>query len=109
MKIAITMHPASTPRLNGSIVDCMSAGKILVVEEEPQLRRVLTSMSRQAVWAPDRRESVDSLRVVINQLRRKIEAEPSTPDWLLTEPWVGYRLFLPPPDHNTVKQPRRSR
>src|ERR1700730_4208444 len=95
MKIAITMHPASTPRLNGSIVDCMSAGKILVVDDDPQIRRVLTIMLLQAVWGPDRGENVDSLRVVINQLRRKIEAKPSSPEWLLTEPWVGYRLFLP--------------
>ena len=52
----------------------------------------------QAVWGPDRGESVDSLRVVINQLRKKIEAKPSCPEWILTEPWVGYRLFLPSSD-----------
>src|ERR1700681_2357497 len=61
----------------------------------------------QAVWGPDRGEHVDSLRVVINQLRTKIEAKPSTPEWLLTEPSVGYRLFLPSPDRATVKQSRR--
>src|ERR1700730_11383405 len=46
----------------------------------------------QAVWGPDRGENVDSLRVVVNQLRGKIEATPSSPEWLLTEPGVGYRL-----------------
>jgi two-component system KDP operon response regulator KdpE len=61
----------------------------------------------QAVWGPDRGEQVDSLRVVINQLRNKIEAKPATPQWLLTEPWVGYRLFLPPPDQVAVKPSRR--
>jgi two-component system KDP operon response regulator KdpE len=55
----------------------------------------------QAVWGPDRGENVESLRVVINQLRRKIEAKPSSPEWLLTEPWVGYRLFVPSPDQAT--------
>jgi two-component system KDP operon response regulator KdpE len=49
----------------------------------------------QAVWGPDRGENVDSLRVVINQLRKKIEAKPSSPVYLLTEPWVGYRFHLP--------------
>jgi len=50
----------------------------------------------QAVWGPDYGDQVDYLRVVVNQLRKKIEAKPSAPVHLLTEPWVGYRLHLPP-------------
>src|SRR4030095_5290492 len=49
----------------------------------------------QAVWGPDYGDQVDYLRVVVNQLRKKIEAKPSSPVHVLTEPWVGYRLFLP--------------
>ena len=49
----------------------------------------------QAVWGPDYGDEVDYLRVIMNQLRKKIEAEPSAPVFLLTEPWVGYRLQLP--------------
>ena len=49
----------------------------------------------QAVWGPDYGDQVDYLRVVVNQLRKKIEAQPSKPVHLLTEPWVGYRLYLP--------------
>jgi len=49
----------------------------------------------QAVWGPDYGDQVDYLRVVVNQIRKKIEARPSTPACLLTEPWVGYRLHLP--------------
>ncbi len=49
----------------------------------------------QAVWGPDYGDQVDYLRVVVNQLRKKIEAKPSAPVYLLTEPWVGYRLHLP--------------
>jgi len=48
----------------------------------------------QAVWGPDYGDEVDYLRVIVNQLRKKIEAEPSRPVFLLTEPWVGYRLQL---------------
>jgi two-component system KDP operon response regulator KdpE len=50
----------------------------------------------QAVWGPDYGDQVDSLRVFVNQLRKKIEPKPSSPTFLVTEPWVGYRLNLPP-------------
>ena len=50
----------------------------------------------QAVWGPDYGDEVDYLRVVMNQLRKKIEENPAKPIYLLTEPWVGYR-FVPPP------------
>jgi two-component system KDP operon response regulator KdpE len=49
----------------------------------------------QAVWGPDYGDQVDYLRVFVNQLRKKIEAKPSAPVHLITEPWVGYRLHLP--------------
>jgi two-component system KDP operon response regulator KdpE len=49
----------------------------------------------QSVWGPDYGDQVDYLRVVVNQLRKKIEAKPSSPAYLLTEPWVGYRLHMP--------------
>lgn len=49
----------------------------------------------QAVWGPDYGDQVDYLRVFVNQLRKKIEPKPSEPTFLLTEPWVGYRLQLP--------------
>lgn len=48
----------------------------------------------QAVWGPDYGEETEYLRVFINQLRRKIEPRPSSPRFLLTEPWVGYRFNL---------------
>jgi two-component system KDP operon response regulator KdpE len=49
----------------------------------------------QAVWGPDYGEETESLRVVINQLRKKLEADPARPKYIVTEPWVGYR-FQPP-------------
>jgi two-component system KDP operon response regulator KdpE len=49
----------------------------------------------QAVWGPDYGEQVEYLRVFINQLRKKIEPQPSKPRYLLTEPWVGYRFAVP--------------
>lgn len=49
----------------------------------------------QAVWGPDYGEETEYLRVFINQLRKKIEADPGKPKFIRTEPWVGYR-FEPP-------------
>jgi two-component system KDP operon response regulator KdpE len=49
----------------------------------------------QTVWGPDYGDEVEYLRVVVNQLRKKIEKEPSKPKYLLTEPWVGYRFATP--------------
>jgi two-component system KDP operon response regulator KdpE len=49
----------------------------------------------QAAWGPEYGDEVEYLRVFINQLRKKIEPDPSNPKYLLTEPWVGYRLQLP--------------
>ena len=49
----------------------------------------------QAVWGPDYGEETESLRVVVNQLRKKIEIDPAEPKYILTEPWVGYRFVLP--------------
>ena len=48
----------------------------------------------QAVWGPDYGNEVEYLRVFVNQLRKKIEPDPSHPRYLLTEPWVGYRFAL---------------
>jgi two-component system, OmpR family, KDP operon response regulator KdpE len=50
----------------------------------------------QAIWGPAYSEDTQYVRVVVNQLRRKIERDPHHPKYLLTEPWVGYRLVLPP-------------
>jgi two-component system KDP operon response regulator KdpE len=49
----------------------------------------------QTVWGPDYGDEVEYLRVVVNQLRKKIEPVPAKPRYLLTEPWVGYRFALP--------------
>jgi two-component system KDP operon response regulator KdpE len=52
----------------------------------------------QAVWGPDYGDQVDYLRVVVKNLRKKIEVSPEHPRYIKTEPWVGYRF-------NTVPEP----
>jgi two-component system KDP operon response regulator KdpE len=48
----------------------------------------------QAVWGPDYGDEVEYLRVFVNQLRKKIEADPARPRYILTEPWLGYRFDM---------------
>ena len=50
----------------------------------------------QAVWGPDYGDQVDYLRVVIKNLRKKIELSPEHPQYIETEPWVGYRFNTSP-------------
>lgn len=45
-----------------------------------------------AVWGPNATEQPEYLRVFIGQLRKKIEPDPSTPRYIQTEPWIGYRF-----------------
>ncbi len=57
------------------------AGKVLT-------HRVLLG----AIWGGDYTEQTEYLRVFIGQLRKKIEADPAKPRYILTEPWIGYRF-----------------
>jgi two-component system KDP operon response regulator KdpE len=47
------------------------------------------------VWGPEYRDDIDYLRAYIRYLRRKLEAEPSNPRYILTSPGVGYVLACP--------------
>ena len=47
------------------------------------------------VWGPEFTEHTHYLRLYMGQLRAKLEAEPTEPRLLLTEPGVGYRLLEP--------------
>jgi two-component system, OmpR family, KDP operon response regulator KdpE len=51
----------------------------------------------QAVWGPEYGDEIEYLRVFVNQLRKKIEPDPTQPKYLLTEPWAGYSFRLPSP------------
>ena len=47
------------------------------------------------VWGPAYQVEAHYLHVYVSQLRRKIEPDPSSPRYLLTEPGAGYRLVDP--------------
>ena len=55
--------------------------------------RVMTHKTiLKAVWGSHSLDQPEHLRVLMGQLRRKIEPDPAKPRYLLTEPWVGYRF-----------------
>jgi two-component system KDP operon response regulator KdpE len=66
--------------------------RVLVLQEGKPLTHERLS---KIVWGPDHPENAENLRVVISQLRKKIEKDPAHPRYIFTEPWFGYR-FLPP-------------
>jgi len=49
----------------------------------------------RGVWGPDSRHDAVYLRSYIKALRKKIEEDPARPEFIRTEPWVGY-LFHDP-------------
>ncbi|MFZ2491952.1 MAG: response regulator transcription factor [Thermoanaerobaculia bacterium] len=48
------------------------------------------------VWRDAAGTTVDTVRVHMSALRRKIEPDPSSPRYIVTEPWVGYRFIAEP-------------
>jgi two-component system, OmpR family, KDP operon response regulator KdpE len=65
----------------------------LLLELAKRPGRVLTHRQLLVeVWGPNAAEQTHYLRVHMAALRRKVEADPAHPKWLLTEAGVGYRL-----------------
>ena len=56
-------------------------------------RKVMTHRAiLNAVWGPNSVEQNEYLRVFVGQLRKKLEPDAASPEYILTEPWVGYRF-----------------
>ena len=49
----------------------------------------------RAVWGPEYGQELEYVRNCICGLRKKIENDPSKPEYILSEPWVGYRFRAP--------------
>ena len=45
-----------------------------------------------SVWGGESTEQVEYLRVVVAQLRKKLQPSADSPQYIVTEPWIGYRL-----------------
>jgi two-component system KDP operon response regulator KdpE len=61
--------------------------------------RVMTHRAiLKAIWGGQAVHEPEHLWVLMAQLRKKIEPDPSKPRYLLSEPWVGYRFTADPAD-----------
>jgi two-component system KDP operon response regulator KdpE len=75
----------------------------LIPKEFELLRLLVTNQGKplrhrrllQAIWGPDYGDETEYLRVFISQLRKKIELDPSQPQFICTDPWIGYRFEMP--------------
>jgi len=92
----------------GELVVDLARRKVMLKDEELKLTpteyEILKYLSLQAgrvvthkqllraVWGSNYQEETHYLRIYIGQLRRKIEADPSQPVYILTESGVGYRM-----------------
>jgi two-component system KDP operon response regulator KdpE len=68
---------------------------LLRVLAQNQGRLVTHRMLLREVWGPEYADATHYLRVHVAHIRAKLEADPSRPRYLVTEPGVGYRLRDP--------------
>jgi two-component system KDP operon response regulator KdpE len=62
---------------------------------------VIRARILRTIWGPEYGDEPDYLRSYVKTLRKKIEDDPAHPEYILTEPWVGYR-FRDPSDPGAV-------
>lgn len=100
--------PPSEPIVRGGLVIDRERFRVLRDGEEVRLTpkefelltflaqhpgRVLTHRAiLKAIWGSHVVDQPEHLRVLVGALRKKIEPNPSSPKYILTEPWVGYRF-----------------
>lgn len=49
----------------------------------------------RAIWGPEYGQEFEYLRTYVRMIRKKIEDNPARPEYILTEPWLGYRFHDP--------------
>ena len=49
----------------------------------------------RSIWGPEYGNEQEYLRSYVRMLRKKIEDDPAKPQYIVTEPWVGYRFRNP--------------
>jgi two-component system KDP operon response regulator KdpE len=60
----------------------------------------------RAVWGPEYGDELEYLRSYVRMLRKKLETDPARPQYILTEPWLGYRFRNPSEELQSHDQSR---
>jgi two-component system KDP operon response regulator KdpE len=85
-----------TVHMRGEVVSLTRTEYALLRELALNANRVMLHQDLLTkVWGPEYRDDIDYLRAYIHYLRRKLEPEPSSPQYILTSPGVGYVLACP--------------
>jgi two-component system KDP operon response regulator KdpE len=83
-----------TVRRDGEEVSLTATEFRLLAHLAANAGRVLTHRGiLTSVWGPTEADHVEYLRVYVRQLRKKLEPDPERPQFVLTEPGVGYRFL----------------
>lgn len=59
-------------------------------------RPIFTDQIIGRIWRDAPATTPDTVRVHMSSLRKKIEPDPSSPRYIVTEPWIGYRFIAEP-------------
>lgn len=93
-EIAVDLHCRTVTR-NGEELHLTPKEFAVLAELAKHAGRVLThAQILRAVWGPGQQDHVDYLRVAVRALRQKLERNPSSPELIVNEPGVGYRLAV---------------
>jgi two-component system KDP operon response regulator KdpE len=93
-EVDLKSHEVKGP---GSRVSHLTPKEFLVLQyliahaNQPRTPQTLA----QSLWQRDGQGEVEYVRIIIRQLRRKLEATPDNPQYILTERSVGYRFQMP--------------
>jgi two-component system, OmpR family, KDP operon response regulator KdpE len=94
LEVDVARHQVS---LHGQAIHLTPTEFRLLARLVRQAGQVVTHRQLLAdVWGPEHVDQLQYLRLYMGQLRAKLEARPAEPQWLLTEPGVGYRLAEAP-------------
>lgn len=85
--------PTRSVEVDGQPVDLTPREFDLLATLVQNAGRVITTTELiQTAWGPRFRDATDNIKPYIHYLRRKIEADPASPRWILTARGVGYRF-----------------
>jgi len=95
-KVEVSGRPVNLTRLEYKVLSVLvrNAGRVLT-------HRQLT----QELWGNKTLATLQPLRVIVGGLRRKIEADPARPRYIVTETRIGYRLSAPERTADLVATP----